>query len=70
MSFDERNSNSRFVCGASFAELDRRSRETTGVTHGASGNYPTLFLAERIEQELDRRPRGHKVAALGKSARG
>ena len=29
-----------------------------------------VFLAERIEQELDRRRRGQKVAALGKPARG
>ena len=29
-----------------------------------------VFLAERIEQELDRQPRGQRVAAFGKSARG
>ena len=29
-----------------------------------------VFLAERIEQELDRQPHGQKVAPLGKPARG
>ena len=29
-----------------------------------------VFLAERIEQELDRQPRGQRVAASGKPARG
>jgi predicted DNA binding CopG/RHH family protein len=29
-----------------------------------------VFLAERIEQELDRQPRGQRLAASGKPARG
>ena len=29
-----------------------------------------VFLAERIEQELDRQPRGQRLAAVGKPARG